>query len=356
MIFLPISSFLPILNLPSTTTPPALQKNQGYTQWTVAEEREFDPTLFPNGGHTVWELPKPKVVPPKPEPKPLAKIALAPAQTSLSALPQDSIVLTVDDNSIIVISTPHVGDPVPPAAQAVCGTAQQHDTLTTIQTIQVVSSSANPQAVFAAAEQSPLPKSANGTGSKDLPAAPAAYGLAGAAAAAGAVGGAGVAAAANSAPSHPVAVTEPDHAAAAAPAASPAASAAAPVANPIDGPAHSHAASREIPSLSAADVAAAGAPTNVAFEKSLEATTSSDDKLSVALAEIERLKSQLADAQGPTVTGLRKRGGAGGAADASSAAGSSVAATTKPAGAQGVPLEVCAGLVFAVFVLTYLFF
>jgi hypothetical protein len=110
-------------------------------------------------------------------------------------------------------------------------------------------------------------------------------------------------------------------------------------------------ASREIPSLSAADVAAIGVPTNVAFEKSLDATTSDSDKLIVALAEIERLKAQVTEAQGPTVTGLRKRGGAG-----ADAAGAKTTTAVAPAAASGVPVEVCAGLVFAVFVLTYLFF
>lgn len=189
------------------------------------------------------------------------------------------------------------------------------------------------QAVFAAAEQSPVPKVNGGGGDKDLPATPIpSYGLAGAAAAAaglGAAGGAAVAAAANSAPESPVV--------------------AAPIAAPVAE------ASREIPSLSADDVQAVGAPTNIALEKSLNATTNSDDKLAVALAEIERLKGQLAEAQGPTVTGLRKRGGAGAGVGAVGApvAGNKVATQTAT---QGVPLEVCAGLVFAVFVLTYLFF
>lgn len=189
------------------------------------------------------------------------------------------------------------------------------------------------QAVFAAAEQSPVPKVNGGGDDKDLPATPIpSYGLAGAAAAAaglGAAGGAAVAAAANSAPESPVV--------------------AAPIAAPVAE------ASREIPSLSADDVQAVGAPTNIALEKSLNATTNSDDKLAVALAEIERLKGQLAEAQGPTVTGLRKRGGAGAGVGAVGApvAGNKVATQTAT---QGVPLEVCAGLVFAVFVLTYLFF
>jgi len=111
-------------------------------------------------------------------------------------------------------------------------------------------------------------------------------------------------------------------------------------------------AAREIPSLSAADVAAVGAPTNIALEKSLNASTSDSEKLTFALKEIDRLKAQLAEAQGPTVTGLRKRGGAG----ADSVAGAKTTTATTPAAPTGVPVEVCAGLVFAVFVLTYLFF
>lgn len=121
-------------------------------------------------------------------------------------------------------------------------------------------------------------------------------------------------------------------------------------------PVTAQAGSRELPSLSAAEVQGAGAPTNAALEQSLSATTTDKQKLDVALAEIERLRSQLNDASGPNVTGLRKRGGAG-AADASGA--NTQVASKAAAGQQtasGVPIEVVAGLVFAVFVLTYLFF
>jgi hypothetical protein len=112
--------------------------------------------------------------------------------------------------------------------------------------------------------------------------------------------------------------------------------------------------SREIPSLSAADVQGAGAPTNAALERSLDATTSDSEKLRIVLQENESLKQQLSALQNaaPAASGLRKRGGAG----TDVAAGTKTATATAPAQAAGVPLEVCAGLVFAVFVLTYLFF
>ncbi|CAK9786241.1 VAMP-associated protein [Cutaneotrichosporon oleaginosum] len=113
--------------------------------------------------------------------------------------------------------------------------------------------------------------------------------------------------------------------------------------------------SRELPSLSAADVQAGGAPTNAALERSLNATTSDSEKLRIVLQENDNLKQQIAALQNaaPAASGLRKRGGAG--TDVAGA-GIKTATTTAPGQAQGVPLEVCAGLVFAVFVLTYLFF
>ncbi|GMK54234.1 hypothetical protein CspeluHIS016_0108200 [Cutaneotrichosporon spelunceum] len=113
--------------------------------------------------------------------------------------------------------------------------------------------------------------------------------------------------------------------------------------------------SREIPSLSAEDVQAAGAPTNIALERSLDATTSDSEKLRIVQEENERLKQQLIALQNaaPVASGLRKRGGAGGDA---TGAGAKTEMATAPATTTGVPLEVCAGLVFAVFVLTYLFF
>lgn len=93
-------------------------------------------------------------------------------------------------------------------------------------------------------------------------------------------------------------------------------------------------------------------PTDAALEESVSATTSSDDKLKAALAEIERLQSQLADAQGPQVTGLRKRGGAQGGVETAVEKTKEIVNT--PGG--GVPIEVVGAIVLAVFVLTYLFF
>lgn len=118
----------------------------------------------------------------------------------------------------------------------------------------------------------------------------------------------------------------------------------------------SGAPSRDIPTLSAADVASVGAPTNAALERSLNATTSDSEKLRIVLQENESLKSQIAQLQNaaPAASGLRKRGGAG--AD-TTGTGTKVATALSPStSTSGVPLEVCAGLVFTVFVLTYLFF
>ncbi|WVW81578.1 hypothetical protein I302_103573 [Kwoniella bestiolae CBS 10118] len=94
--------------------------------------------------------------------------------------------------------------------------------------------------------------------------------------------------------------------------------------------------------------------TNIALEKSLNATTSDSEKLAVALKEIEKLKGELEEAKGPQVTGLRKRNT--GASGAETVVEKAKEAVTNPGGAQGVPLEVVAGLVVGVFVLTYLFF
>lgn len=111
--------------------------------------------------------------------------------------------------------------------------------------------------------------------------------------------------------------------------------------------------SPQIPSLGPADASA----TNVALEQSLATSTSDSDKLSVALKEIDKLRSELDDARGPQVTGLRKRGGAAG----EGASGAEVAVEkakeiVQTSAAQGVPLEVVVGLVVATFVMTYLFF
>jgi hypothetical protein len=119
-------------------------------------------------------------------------------------------------------------------------------------------------------------------------------------------------------------------------------------------PADAPAQSAPIPSLTTKDIAAIGAsPTNVALEDSLAKTTTDSEKLKIALAEIDRLRAQLTDAQGPAVTGLRKRGGAG----ATPSAGAETAVAEKVvSGQQGVPIEVVAALLVGVFVMTYLFF
>ncbi|GFZ43751.1 VAMP-associated protein [Saitozyma sp. JCM 24511] len=122
-------------------------------------------------------------------------------------------------------------------------------------------------------------------------------------------------------------------------------------------PADAPVQSAPIPSLTTKDIAAIGAsPTNVALEDSLAKTTTDSEKLKIALAEIDRLRAQLTDAQGPAVTGLRKRGGAG--ATPSAGAETTVAEKAKEvaSGQQGVPIEVVAALLVGVFVMTYLFF
>ncbi|OCF59981.1 MSP domain-containing protein [Kwoniella mangroviensis CBS 10435] len=111
------------------------------------------------------------------------------------------------------------------------------------------------------------------------------------------------------------------------------------------------------PPLADLTPAQAGA-TNIALEKSLNATTSDSEKLSIALKEIEKLKSELEEAKngsGPQVTGLRKRN-TGATSGAETVTEKAKEAVTTSGGQQGVPLEVVAGLVVGVFVLTYLFF
>lgn len=113
-----------------------------------------------------------------------------------------------------------------------------------------------------------------------------------------------------------------------------------------------------LPSLTASDIEGLGAsPTNVALEQSLASTTSESDKLNIALKEIDKLRTQLAEAQGPQVTGLRRRG-TGGAAGEVQAGAETVIEKAKEvvAGSNGVPLEVVVGVAVGVFVLTYLFF
>jgi hypothetical protein len=90
------------------------------------------------------------------------------------------------------------------------------------------------------------------------------------------------------------------------------------------------------------------------LEQSLATTTSDSEKLQLALKEIDKLRSDLDEARGPQATGLRKRGGA-----STSGTGAEVAvekAKEIVAGNQGVPIEVVAGLVVVVFVMTYMFF
>jgi hypothetical protein len=111
----------------------------------------------------------------------------------------------------------------------------------------------------------------------------------------------------------------------------------------------------QLPSLTAADIQNVGvSPTNVALEQSLATTSSDSDKLNIALKEIDRLRAQLAEAQGPQVTGLRRRGTGG---DAKAGAETAVEKVKEAVSASnGVPLEVVVGVAVGVFVLTYLFF
>ena len=131
-----------------------------------------------------------------------------------------------------------------------------------------------------------------------------------------------------------------------------------PVAAPLGAsisPASETTNTKELPSLTAQDIGLTKgpSPTDAALEKSVETTTTDTDKLAVALQEIERLKTQLAEAVGPQVTGLRKRGGAVAQAGAETAVEKTKEVVNA---AQGVPVEVVGGLLVAVFVLTYLFF
>ena len=112
-----------------------------------------------------------------------------------------------------------------------------------------------------------------------------------------------------------------------------------------------------LPALTAKDIDASGvSPTNASLEQSLAATTSGEDKLNLALREIDRLREKLAEAQGPLVTGLRKRGGA--AASTAVAGAETAVEKVKEVhnSSAGVPIEIAGALMLAVFVLTYLFF
>ncbi|WVR03301.1 hypothetical protein IAU60_000292 [Kwoniella sp. DSM 27419] len=99
--------------------------------------------------------------------------------------------------------------------------------------------------------------------------------------------------------------------------------------------------------------------TNVALEQSIATSTSDSEKLKVAMQEIDKLRAELEEARGPQVTGLRKRGNAGGVNGANGAetlVERTKEAVANPSSQQGVPLEVVVGLVIGVFVMTYLFF
>lgn len=75
----------------------------------------------------------------------------------------------------------------------------------------------------------------------------------------------------------------------------------------------------------------------------------------MALLEIDRLRKDLDEAKGPQATGLRRRGG-GAATDGTATEVAVEKAKQVVQGNQGVPIEVVAGLVLAVFVMTYMFF
>ena len=127
----------------------------------------------------------------------------------------------------------------------------------------------------------------------------------------------------------------------------------APIISPAVGTAPTPAAPKELPALSANDVAAVGAPTNVALEQGLAASQTDSQKLAIALKEIDTLRTQLEESRGPQVTGLRKRGGATAGAETTVEKAKEV---VHAAGTSGVPVEVVAALLVGVFVMTYLFF
>ncbi|WOO79643.1 putative protein [Vanrija pseudolonga] len=217
-------------------------------------------------------------------------------------------------------------------------------------------------AIYQAAQEtgapSPVSKSANGALPSSRNSSGFAAGAGGAAAGAFAAGGAAAYAAThdrapvNGANGANGTYTNGSHAAAPAPA--PVAAPAAAV-NRSAIPATGNFNPANLPSLSADDVQRAGAPTNAALTASLNATTSDAEKLKIALAENERLRASGgagAGADGPAVTGLRRRGVA---IDGNAPASTKLATQAAPP-AAGVPVEVVAGLIFAVFVLTYLFF
>lgn len=123
-----------------------------------------------------------------------------------------------------------------------------------------------------------------------------------------------------------------------------------------------------MPDLTAETIGATGAgvsPTNSALEQSIQVATTDKEKLSLALAEIEKLRAQLkassageldAEASGPQVTGLRRRGGAAAGQAKEGAEVMLEKAKEVVVSSGGVPVEVVAALVVGVFVMTYLFF
>lgn len=93
--------------------------------------------------------------------------------------------------------------------------------------------------------------------------------------------------------------------------------------------------------------------------------TTDKEKLAIALAEVERLTAELKiaggagkeeDTSGPQVTGLRRRGGAAASQAKEGAEVMMEKAKEVVVSSGGVPVEIVAGLVVGVFVMTYLFF
>lgn len=229
--------------------------HDGLSHWTTVPDKEFDPSLFRNGGMSYWEVEKPKIAAKRRVDPP------APSRNLHHLEPR----------------------PIPVAAFVVV----QADT---------------PQQIYSAAESSPPHQATNGASRTPPVAAPV------------------------------PASAEPTPLSAASTSAEP-----------------------PLPPLTANIIAdtKGPSPTNAALEKGITATTSENDKLQTALAEIDRLRAQLAEATGPVVTGLRKRGGA----QAQAGVDTAVEKTKEVvAAAQGIPIEIVGGLLLAVFVLTYLFF
>ena len=229
--------------------------HDGLSHWTTVPDKEFDPTLFRNGGWSYWEVDTPKNA--------------GKRRAELPSRERDVHRLKPK--------------PIPVAAYVL----MQADT---------------PQQIYSAAESSLTHQVTNGASRTP-----------------------------------PVAAPVPAHA------------------EPTPAPAASTSIEPPLPPLTANAIAETKgpSPTDAALEKGVSATTSGDDKLQTALAEIDRLRAQLAEATGPVVTILRKRGGA----QAQASVDTAVEKTKEVvAAAQGIPIEIVGGLVLAVFVLTYLFF